>query len=230
MLDNDNRLLGIITSQDIMELVDEAFGEDYAKLAGLSAEEDLEEPIKRSIQKRLPWLVILLFLGMVVSSVVGLFEGVVSELTILVAFQSLVLDMAGNVGTQSLAVTIRVLTDDEVKSRQKLKLVLKEVKVGFLNSIVLAIASFMVVGIYICIAKGYDLEFAFMVSLCVGIALLISMTLSSLAGTIIPVAFKMVNIDPAVASGPLITTINDLVAAVSYYGLAWLFLIHTLHL
>ena len=83
-------------------------GDDYAKLAGLTTEEDLQESIKKSMKKRLPWLIILLALGMVVSSVVGVFEKVVAELAMIVCFQSLVLDMAGNVGTQSLAVTIRV--------------------------------------------------------------------------------------------------------------------------
>ena len=97
----------------IAEAVDDEMGEDYAKLAGLTAEEDLNETTRQSIRKRLPWLIILLILGMAVSSVVGAFEGVVAILPIVICFQSLVLDMAGNVGTQSLAVTIRVLMDEE---------------------------------------------------------------------------------------------------------------------
>ncbi len=110
-------------------------GEDYAKLAGLTAEEDLKEPILQSMKKRLPWLIILLFLGMAVSSVVGLFENVVAVLPIVICFQSLVLDMAGNVGTQSLAVTIRVLMDENLTGKQKFQLVVKEVKTGSLNGI-----------------------------------------------------------------------------------------------
>lgn len=102
-------MLGVITSEDIVEMVDNEMGEDYAKLAGLTAEEDLKETTVQSMKKRLPWLIILLFLGMIVSSVVGVFEHVVAVLPIVICFQSLVLDMAGNVGTQSLAVTIRVL-------------------------------------------------------------------------------------------------------------------------
>ena len=130
VLDSDNKLLGVLTSQDVMQLVDDEMGDDYAKLAGLASEEDLNEPMGRSIHKRLPWLIILLFLGMVVSSVVGAFEGVVAQLPLIIAFQSLVLDMAGNVGTQSLAVTIRVLMDENVSGMQKLYLVAKEAKVG----------------------------------------------------------------------------------------------------
>ena len=106
----DRSIGGIITTQDIVEIVDDEMGDDYAKLAGLTAEEDLNETTRESIRKRLPWLVILLFLGMVVSAVVGVFESVVAVLPIVMCFQSLILDMAGNVGTQSLAVTIRAVS------------------------------------------------------------------------------------------------------------------------
>ncbi|MBQ8979655.1 MAG: magnesium transporter, partial [Oscillospiraceae bacterium] len=111
VLDNSNRLIGVITSQSVIEVVDDEMGEDYAMFAGLTAEEDLREPLLMSMKKRLPWLLILLCLGSLVSGVVGAFEHVISRLTLIMAFQSLILDMAGNVGTQSLAVTIRVLTD-----------------------------------------------------------------------------------------------------------------------
>ena len=225
VLDNSNRLIGVITSQDIVELVDDIFGDDYAKLAGLSSEEDIKEPLKESVKKRLPWLIVLLGLGMIVSSVVGLFEGIVAQLTILVCFQSLVLDMAGNVGTQSLAVTIRVLANDGLKSKQKLFLIAKETRTGFVNGIILAVVSLVLIGLYTHFFKQEPLGFSFAVSACIGAALVISMVLSSLSGTAIPILFKKLKIDPAVASGPLITTVNDLVAAVSYYGLAWLFLI-----
>ena len=118
----DRSIGGIITAQDIVEVVDDEMGDDYAKLAGLTAEEDLNETTGESIRKRLPWLVILLFLGMVVSAVVGVFESVVAVLPIVMCFQSLILDMAGNVGTQSLAVTIRVLMDENLTTGQKVKL------------------------------------------------------------------------------------------------------------
>ena len=124
----DRSIGGIITAQDIVEVVDDEMGDDYAKLAGLTAEEDLNETTGESICKRLPWLVILLFLGMVVSAVVGVFESVVAVLPIVMCFQSLILDMAGNVGTQSLAVTIRVLMDENLTTGQKVKLMFKEMK------------------------------------------------------------------------------------------------------
>lgn len=230
VLDSNNKLKGVLTSQDITQLFDDEMGEDYAKLAGLTAEEDLREPLKRSIKKRLPWLIVLLGLGLVVSSVVGIFESVVAHITLIISFQSLILDMAGNVGTQSLAVTIRVLMDEKISRKQKLYLVSKEARVGLLNGAVLGILSFAFIGLYLVVLKGQPFMLAFSVSLCTGIALIIAILLSSITGTVVPIIFKKLNIDPAVASGPLITTINDLVAVVTYYGLAWILLINTLGL
>lgn len=226
VLMENGEIVGAITSEDIVELVDDEMGEDYAKLGGLTAEEDLKEPLLESSKKRLPWLVILLFLGMAVSSVVGMFETVVAILPIVICFQSLVLDMAGNVGTQSLAVTIRVLMDEKLTGKEKLMLLIKEVKVGLLNGMILGIMALFFLGIYIHIFKGYTFGNAFLISGCVGISLLVAMVISSMVGTVIPMFFSKIKIDPAVASGPLITTVNDLVAVVTYYGLALVFLIN----
>lgn len=230
VLDGENRLRGVLTAQDIALLIGDELGEDYAKFAGLSAEEDLREPLKKSIGKRLPWLIVLLGLGIVVSFVVGLFERVVAHVALIVCFQSLVLDMAGNVGTQSLAVTIRVLMDEQTGGRQKLYLVGKEARVGLINGLILGLLSFGFIGAYLMLFKGQNAVAAFSLSLCTGAALLISMILSSVSGTVVPIFFKKLGVDPAVASGPLITTVNDLVAVVSYYGLAWVLLIHVLGL
>lgn len=230
ILDNDNKLLGVITSQSIVDLVDDEMGEDYAMFAGLIAEEDLKEPLKESMKKRLPWLLVLLALGTVVSSVVGVFEQVVSQLTIIMCFQSLILDMAGNVGTQSLAVTIRVLMDESLTGKQKVELVFKEMRIAFSNGAILGILSFLVLGLYIALFKGKTWTFAYAVSGCIGLSLMVAMVISGAVGTLIPLFFKKINIDPAVASGPLITTINDLVAVVAYYGLCGILLIGVLHL
>ena len=226
----DRSIGGIITAQDIVEVVDDEMGDDYAKLAGLTAEEDLNETTDESIRKRLPWLVILLFLGMVVSAVVGVFESVVAVLPIVMCFQSLILDMAGNVGTQSLAVTIRVLMDENLTTGQKVKLMFKEMKIGFFNGAILAVMALVFLGAYIHLFKGFTLGYSLMISACVGVSLVGAMVVSSLVGTLTPIFFKKVGVDPAVASGPLITTINDLVAIVVYYGLVAVVLIDIVHL
>ncbi len=230
VLDNSNRLLGVITSQNIIEAVDDEMGDDYAKLAGLTAEEDLNEPLPMSIKKRIPWLLILLGLGMLVSGVVGVYEKVIAQLTIIMAFQSLILDMAGNVGTQSLAVTIRVLMDENLTGKQKAKLVAKEMRVGFCNGLLLGSMSIVFVGLYIWLFKHQTVGFSYLVSSCIGVSMLVAMLISSAVGTLIPMFFKKINVDPAVASGPLITTINDLVAVVTYYSLSWVLLIQVFDL
>ena len=230
VLNKKRHIIGIITAQDVVEAVDDELGEDYAKLAGLSAEEDLEETTKESMKKRLPWLIILLFLGMGVSTVVGAFEGVVAVLPVVICFQSLILDMAGNVGTQSLAVTIRVLMDENLNGKDKFRLTMKEMKVGFCNGALLGILALVCLGIYIALFKGYSVGTAFLISGCVGISLLVAIIISSLVGTLVPIFFNKIKVDPAVASGPLITTVNDLVAVVTYYGLAWILLIQLIHI
>ena len=230
VLDDSNRFLGVITSQSLVEVIDDEMGEDYARLAGLIAEEDIKEPLSQSMKKRLPWLLALFALGILVSTVVGAFEQVVAQLTLIMAFQSLILDMAGNVGTQSLAVTIRVLMDENLTFKQKSQLVFKEGRVGLFNGIILGIISFVLVGLFIMLFKHRDILFSFAVSGCIGVALMLAMLISSTVGTLIPLCFKRIKIDPAVASGPLITTVNDLVAVVTYYGLSWILLINVLHL
>lgn len=229
VIDHNNKLIGVITAHDLVEVIGDELNDDYAKFAGLSAEEDLEEPISLSVKKRLPWLFILLGMGLGVSATVGLFESIVAQLPVIMCFQSLILDMAGNVGTQSLAVAIRVLMDKQISGKQKISLILKESRVGFMNGLILGILSFLIIGGYL-VLKGNAVSFSFAISGCLGAAMVIAMLISSLSGTIIPIFFQKIGVDPAVASGPLITTVNDLVAVISYYGLSYIILINLMHL
>ena len=230
VLNQNDEIIGIITANDLIEVVDEEMAEDYAKLAGLSSEEDVDETVFSSVKKRLPWLILLLVLGLVVSSVVGIFEKVIDLVAVSVCFQSLILDMAGNVGTQSLAVTIRVLNNEDLTVKDKLKLVKKEVKVGFFNGLLIAGFACVFITMYIFIIKNYPINFSIILALCIGLSLIVTMIISSLVGTLIPLTLNSMNIDPAVASGPLITTVNDLVSAICYYSIVYLFVIVIFHL
>lgn len=230
VLDDKNELIGVITAQDIVEVVDDEMGEDYAKFAGMTEEAELEEPLGESIKKRLPWLVVLLGLSMCVSTVTSLFENVIAQLAIIVSFQSVILGMSGNVGTQSLAVTIRLLMDENLEAKQKITMVFKEMRIGFSNGFILGMLSFLFIGAYLCVLKGKTPQYAFAISACAAVALLLAMTISSIVGTVVPMFFKKIHVDPAVASGPLITTVNDLIGVVTYYGVAWLLLLNFLHL
>ena len=178
----------------------------------------------------MPWLVILLALGMIVSSVVGIFEKVVTNLPIIMCFQSLILDMAGNVGTQSLAVTIRVLMDESLTAKQKFELVLKEMKIGLLQW---WCTWFNVICTDRSVHLYYQRQNPYICICSIWMHWFIPASRNAdfqRRRYLHSIVFQKIHIDPAVASGPLITTINDLVAVISYYGLSWIFLIEVLHL
>ena len=219
-------LLGVITASELTEMLDEARADDYAKLAAMTGEEERHESLLGSMRKRVPWLIVLLFLGLAVSAVVGLFEGVVDELPMMVSFQSLILGMAGNVGTQSLAVTVRALADGERRPlRAECLIVLRELRVALLGGAVLGLISFLTVSGYLVFFTSYGAVFALSAAVCVGLAMCFAMAASGLTGSAIPILLGRMGVDPAIASGPLITTASDLVAVFSYYGLAILLLL-----
>lgn len=232
ILNGKNEIIGAVTSDDVVEVLDEEMADDYAKLGGLTEEENLNESVFKSIKKRLPWLIALLFLGLLVSSLISGFESVVATLPMIVFFQSLILDMAGNTGTQSLAVTIRLISIEETKKRDLWRVCFKELRVGFLNGLILSILAFLFVFLFLFITKqsiaseAYNLLEAAKASSIVGISLLCAMTLCSLIGCAVPIFFMKIKIDPAVASGPFITTINDIIAVLIYYGLAYLLFLY----
>lgn len=225
VLDADKKLIGVITSSDIVEVVDEQADEDIANFAGIAGVEDLNEPLKQSLKKRTPWLLVLLFLGIVVSTVTGLFDSIIEVVPFIVCFQTLILGMAGNTGTQSVAITIRILDTEELTFTDKLKYFFKELRVGICNGLIMGALSFLVIGFFVMFKNNFTVANAFATSGCISLALILAMLISSCMGVLIPMFFKKIKVDPAVASGPLITTINDLVAVVTYYGFAWLFLI-----
>ena len=229
VLDENNILLGVITSSDIVEIVDEEVSDDYAKLAGLSEEVDVDDNVIISVKKRIPWLCILLVLNVATALLISTFEGVVKTLPMLVFFQSMILGMGGNSGTQSLGVTIRLLSDEELDKVVILKAILKEGLTGLINGIILGGISFGLFLLFFYVTKteihigdGYIFSESLKASFAISLSLLLSITLSAIMGCLIPMLFKLLKIDPAVASGPFITTINDVVSIVIYYGLAYL--------
>lgn len=218
----DRKILGVITTMDILDMVDDELGDDYAKLAALVSEEARDEKLFKSMKKRIPWLIVLLFMGLIVSATVGMFERVVDALPMIVSFQSLILGMAGNVGTQSLAVTVRQLgMDTEIRLRTQIMMIIRETRIAMLNGVAIGLFSFGIVSLYLVTLGGFGSGFALTVATCVGLAMCFAMAISGLTGAAIPIALYRMGADPAVASGPLITTVNDLVAVVTYYGLAW---------
>lgn len=226
VIDDDGILIGVITAHDLVEVIDEEMSEDYQKIAAISGNVDLDSNVFVSLKKRAPWLILLLVLGFAVSMLISSFGNVISSLTTMVFFQSVVLGMAGNAGTQSLAVTIRILSDEDVNKKLICKLIFKELRVGLLNGLVLGLLGFVTTFLYLIIFKmpitidgTFSVINSLYASLIIAISLLSAMTISSMVGTLIPTLFHAIKVDPAVASGPLITTINDLTAVAVYYGL-----------
>ncbi len=218
VIDRRGILIGIVNDETLIDLLEEEFKEDYAMLAGISEIEDTTEPIYKSVLARLPWLAFLLVIGLLVSLLTSSFEEVILNLTTVVFFQSLILGMAGNTGTQSLAVTISKLNDDEKKIGKVIK---RELITGFLNGVIIAILAFgLVMGFLMLIETGASE--ALKTALSVSISLIISMSIAAFLGAFVPYILSKLKVDPAVASGPFITTINDIVAIVIYYSLATL--------
>ncbi len=230
VLDDDNRLIGALTSADFIEAMDDEFTEDYAKLAGLS-EEALEDSSNKKgllsgLLSRLPWLAILLVLDLFIGAYVGVFEAAIIGLPFLVSFQQLVSGMSGNAGTQTLALTVQMLADSDVTRKEKIKFFLKEIKVGLLIGLITGGVSLLVIGSYSYLSGAVgSLTLAISVGASVGIAMFLSASIATLTGSLIPITLNKLGVDPAVASGPLITTFNDLIAITVYYGIALLLIL-----
>lgn len=229
IVDNKNNMLGIITFDDIMDVITEEAGEDYARLAGLTSGdiEATRESVFLSVRKRVPWLVILLVLNLLTSLIISGFEETIATVALLAMFMPLILDMAGNTGTQSLAVAIRTLVKQEFKSKRDIfEHILREFFIGVFNGLIMGVMVFIMANIFLGIFSGAFFSAENMsISFVVGLSVMLALAVSTSAGAIVPLLFNMIKIDPALASGPLITTINDIVALTIYFGLATLLLL-----
>lgn len=221
VVDKNQKLIGIVSFDDILETLSEESAEDYSSLAGLSdVDVDEKETVFSTIKKRLPWLIILLFINLITSIIITGYEEQLQLLPTLAVFMPLILNMAGNSGTQSLGIIIRLFATNQLNHKKSIfRHLLIEFLTGLVNGFVIAIGLFLMVIIFNLI-RGQDLatglNFAFVVALSINIALIVA----TLAGAIVPLLINTLKIDPAVASGPFITTINDILSLLIYFGLA----------
>jgi magnesium transporter len=215
VVDFQYHLLGIITVDDVIDVIDEEASDDYSKLAGVSDVDKIDKGPFSAARKRLPWLVILLFLGMFTASLIGRFEDTLNQVAILAVFIPLIAGMAGNTGTQALAVAVRGLATGDVESGSKWKLIIREAGTGIITGGTCGILVTIVVYVW----QG-DI---FLGSL-VGISIFAALIVATLAGALVPLMMHRLKIDPAVASGPFITTINDIISILIYFGLATIFM------
>ncbi len=220
---DEGKLVGIVTMDDALDVASDAIVDDYSKMATADAESESELPIWKNILKRLPWLVVLLIFSLLISNITEKFEGIIKNITVLWFFNTMILDMAGNAGTQSLAVSVRHLGRNDLDSGKKtFKYILRELLVTFIISLILGIISFGITFLFIIILKYNQSVNTVITSLVISSSLMITLLLTGILGSIVPILMNKAHIDPAVASGPLITTINDVLAMLIYFGLAYL--------
>ncbi len=221
VVDKYNKLIGVISFDDMIEQLSYESDQDYSSLAGLSdVVLDDRETVWQTIKKRLPWLVFLLFVNLITSSIIARYEATLILLPTLAIFMPLILNMAGNSGTQSLGIAIRLFAKNELDDRASVfRHLFNEFLTGVVNGLVIATCLFVMVMLFnlmrsVPLAEG--LRFALVIALSINVALIVS----TLAGTLIPLLINLIKIDPAVASGPFITTINDILSLLIYFGLA----------
>ncbi|MED0657555.1 magnesium transporter [Anoxybacillus ayderensis] len=209
----DGKLVGVITVDDIMDIMEEERKEQLEDISATRGATDWDTHWFQSFKKRIVWLVILLFLAFATSHLIHSFHEVVQQLTMLVPFLPIVLGMGGNAGIQSLAIAIRRLAIKEETNSQKVKyLLVKETMTGVLLGIVCG----MVASAICYVVTGYNITIAFVV----GVSLCATIVISNLFGAIVPIIINRFRLDPAIASGPFVTTMNDLIGTFIYFTTA----------
>ncbi len=217
VVDNNNVLLGIITIDDVLDIIEEEATEDIFKFAGTSEDEIYESDttlfnrVKNSIKSRLPWLIITIFGGILSSRVLANYQETITANASLALFMPLLTGIGGNVGTQSSTITVRNIATHVIEGTGILRTLIHEISVGLVVGLVCS----LLVGIASIFLNGdYD------IALIVGISMWVNMTAAATIGTIVPLVFKKIGVDPAVASAPFITTTIDVAALTIYFSLA----------
>ena len=219
IVEKDDKLVGVITVDDIIDVVMQEANEDIEKLSASGKSIDFNTPALVAAYRRLPWLILLLFIGLFSGGIISRFEETLQTVVALTFFMPMIAGMTGNTGTQSLSVVVRGLASQKLDSKQTIKLIFRELWVGIIIGVICSVLILLI---------AYVWQGNFVLGIVVGGSLLMTLIIGTLAGTIIPLVLYRFNIDPAVASGPLITTINDILSLLIYFGMATLFISHLL--
>ncbi len=215
VVDEENKLVGVITVDDVIDVIKDEATEDIYRLAGVTSDERVFTPPGESLAKRLPWLGVNLLTAFVVSTVVGLFEGTISQVVALAVFMPIVAGMGGNAGMQTLTVIVRGIALGELSWGNTRKALFKEAVVGIGNGLALG----TVAAVAVFLMSGNPVLGGVL-----GLAMLINMCIAATAGTLIPLGLRALKVDPALASSVFITTFTDVAGFASFLGLATVFL------
>tara|TARA_Y100000816_G_scaffold290722_1_gene280126 strand:+ start:328 stop:1704 length:1377 start_codon:yes stop_codon:yes gene_type:complete len=209
VIDKTNKLVGMITSDDILTVLKEEAEEDTLRLAGVGDEEITDGVIKKT-QRRFNWLLLNLFTAFLATWVISIFGATIEQMVALAFLMPIVASMGGNAGMQTLAVTIRGIATNNLTDSNFIKILFKEFNIGVLNGIIFAIISAIIVQIWF---QDYTL------SLIISISMVLNMIVAGLFGILIPVTLKKINIDPAIASSVFVTTVTDVIGFLSFLGI-----------
>ena len=214
VVDKNNKLVGMITSDDILTIVKEEAEEDVLRLAGVGDEEITDSVLKKT-KRRFNWLLLNLFTALLATWVISIFGATIEQMVALAFLMPIVASMGGNAGMQTLAVTIRALATKELSSDNFGKIISKEFIIGILNGIIFAIITGLIIQLWF---KDFNL------SILIGISMILNMVVAGLFGILVPISLKKFKIDPAIASSVFVTTITDVIGFLSFLGLgAFLF-------
>lgn len=213
VVDNENHMIGVITVDDILEIMVEETTEDIHRMAGIDKEEKVDGSIRDSIKSRLPWLIVNLITALLASTVIDLFSDTISKIVALSAVMTIISGMGGNAGTQTLTIIVRGLSLDEIERDNAIRILVKEVVVG--------LATGVVIGLFVAgIAMFYEYNPVF--GLVAAVAMLLNMLCAAIAGYAVPLILNKLKIDPALASGVFVTTFTDVLGFFFFLGLATL--------
>jgi magnesium transporter len=215
VVDEENKLVGVVTVDDVIDVIKDEATEDLLRLAGVSGDERISTPAGEAIRKRLPWLGVNLVTAFVAASVVALFEGTIEKVTALAVFMPIVAGMGGNAATQTLTVIVRGLALGELSWSNARKALAKEAAIGAGNGLALGIVAAGVAWV----TKSDPI-----LGLLLGMAMICNMFVAATAGTLVPLGLKAMKVDPALGSSVFITTFTDVVGFASFLGLATVFL------
>ncbi len=215
VVDDDDRIVGVITIDDAMAFLEEEAEEDILRLAGVG-EGSLSDRVIATTRRRFPWLAVNLVTAIFASMVIALFEETIAGLVALAVLMPIVASMGGNAGTQSLTVAVRAIATRDLTTANVWRVIRREVLVGLINGLIFAV----VMGVVGVIWFGSP-----MLGVVIGVAMVINLAVAGLAGTVIPVLLERFGIDPALASGAFVTTVTDVVGFFAFLGLAALWLL-----
>lgn len=213
VIDENKRLVGVLTVDDIVDVIHEEATEDIKLLGGVAGDEELSDNVLSTVRSRAPWLVVNLFTAMLASFVISLFNATIEQMVALAALMPIVASMGGNAGTQTMTVTVRALATRDLDRGRVRRLIVREVTGGFLNGCIFA----LLIGAVTWLRYANP-----SLGMVIGLAMIINMIAAGSAGILIPLTLNRLKVDPAIASSVFVTTVTDVIGFFAFLGLAGL--------